>query len=316
MATARVVVPARPTGGVTAAAPGACAWPGQPDLERKAVRAAMPWSEMQPSQRRLSLAGIAVCALLMTLAVGHPAVRAFPAGQEFMSFLIPLRHGQEIDDYLLDSWSDTLEDGSRTGFFRPVTSLVVLAEHAAWNGWFPGYALVNLLLHAACATLAGLMVVRLTHSRRAGLASSLLFAAHPATVEAWGIVSNRGDILATLLSLAALLVLLRPCSGGGETRRIGPAILVGLLVLLAMWAKELGLAAAAAVPAAWILLPCVSRRRVPGIALGASILAALAIYSAIRLEVFDGLGGYGYVAPLSQLPGKLACLAMQASGAS
>ena len=261
--------------------------------------------------------------LIVAFLVGHPELPSPPESQELMSFLTPLRHGQDLDSYFLYSWSHSYPDGSIRGFFRPLTSLLFLAEYLVWQGWTPGYNTVSLLLHSACALLAAMVVIRLTGKVWAGWVGGLFLVAHPAAFEAWSILSNRGDMLATVFSLSALLALIGLYSkkewkaeNEGGCYRMRAAATVSLLVLLSMSGKELGLANVIAIPAAFLLLPDISgRTRRAGTALAVSILIVFALYTASRLLIFGGMGGYVGVQPFSAVPRTIVTLVMQVTGA-
>jgi Flp pilus assembly protein TadD len=114
--------------------------------------------------------------------------------------------------------------GTTGGLFRPVTTLTFAANYAV-HGRAPfGYHLVNLLLHVAASLLLLALVQRLAEATlpdRApwvALVAGLLFAVHPAHVEAVAPMVGRKELLSTTLALAALLVAF---SGRGAARSLG-----------------------------------------------------------------------------------------------
>jgi hypothetical protein len=126
------------------------------------------------------------------------------------------------------------------GLYRPLTSLTIAANWtAAPNAPF-GFHLVNLLAHAAAATLVYLLASRLMAPAGA-LAAGLLFAVHPVHVEAVANVVGRAEILAGLFVVASAICYLRygdaPGEGGGGRGRAAAA---GTLVaaVLALASKE------------------------------------------------------------------------------
>lgn len=91
------------------------------------------------------------------------------------------------------------------GMYRPVVVASYFADRAVFGTSPVGPHAVNLLLHLLCAALVGLLASRLAASVEVSLLSAALFVFHPATIEAVANVSSRGDLLATLFVLLALL---------------------------------------------------------------------------------------------------------------
>lgn len=89
--------------------------------------------------------------------------------------------------------------------YRPLTLLSLgldfqLFGEAAW-----GYHLTNVLLHSANSLLLYALARDLLGAERAALWAALLYASHPLQTEVVAWVSARGDLLASLFSLSALL---------------------------------------------------------------------------------------------------------------
>ncbi len=99
------------------------------------------------------------------------------------------------------------------GSGRPVLLFSFLVDRAYWGDVAGGYHLTNILLHgAASAALAGFAAAALA-SPAAGAAAGLLFALHPAQSEAVCAIAFRGELLAALFGLLALLARRRASSG-------------------------------------------------------------------------------------------------------
>jgi len=105
------------------------------------------------------------------------------------------------------------------GVYRPIATITWAANYAL-HGRAPfGYHLGNLLLHAAATALVFLLARRLLSAiapSRAGpgaLGAALLFAVHPAHVEAVAPLVARADLLAAVGALGALLLALGPSPG-------------------------------------------------------------------------------------------------------
>ncbi|MGE5836491.1 MAG: hypothetical protein ACM4AI_18605, partial [Acidobacteriota bacterium] len=117
-------------------------------------------------------------------------------------------------------------------YYRPLTFLSHALDWQIWRTHPAGFHLTNVSLHAVNAMLVFVLGRRLDGSTT-GLVAGLLFALHPASHEAVYWISARFDLLATCLTLAALVLVCGPPRG----------YLFGLLVFgLALLAKESALA--------------------------------------------------------------------------
>ncbi len=125
--------------------------------------------------------------------------------------------------------------GTTGGLFRPVTTLTFAANYAVHGRAPGGYHLVNLLLHLAASLLVLSLARRLAEAAMpdrapwVALVAGLLFAVHPAHVEAIAPFVGRKELLSTTFALGSLLVAF---SGRGAARSLGRlAGAVGLLAL-------------------------------------------------------------------------------------
>ncbi|HKQ97867.1 MAG TPA: hypothetical protein VJV75_08330, partial [Candidatus Polarisedimenticolia bacterium] len=127
---------------------------------------------------------------------------------------------------------------------RPLFFLSVWLDARA-HGLEPrGFRITNLLLHLACGAIVFLLLKRL--SGYGALAGTALFLMHPLQAESIIYIWGRSEVLATLLGLAALLVLTprqpaTEATGGPATSaRAGPLrwTAAWLLLALALAAKE------------------------------------------------------------------------------
>jgi cytochrome c-type biogenesis protein CcmH/NrfG len=119
--------------------------------------------------------------------------------------------------------------GTVLGHWIPLTWMSFGVNYALGGLQPRGYHLVNLVLHAATATLFFFIALRLL--REAGAASTepalstgaacaaLLFAVHPLRVESVVWVTERKDVLCGLFVMLAILAYLRAAEGGGALRR-------------------------------------------------------------------------------------------------
>jgi tetratricopeptide (TPR) repeat protein len=220
------------------------------------------------------------------------------------------------------------------GPYRPLTTLTYALDWALHGSWMPGWHLVNLALHAVASLLVAALAGRLARAAapaaapRIALLAGLLFAVHPAHIEAVVTVFGRTDLLATALSLVALLLALRAggprraregtsgprpaseprCDADGSRRRREGVLSKALGVLgaaaalaAAMLAKE----AAVVVPALYLLvagaLPAAAGLPArPGLAAGApraALLRAAAVAGALTLAFVPWFVGHAVASP-------------------
>ncbi len=105
-------------------------------------------------------------------------------------------------------------DPSVRGPYRPVTTLSYALNYAVHGRWTPGFHAVNLALHALSSVLLWTLVRRLARAAfparadRAALLAGLLFALHPAHVEAVATIFGRTEPLSAAFALGALLLAL------------------------------------------------------------------------------------------------------------
>lgn len=102
------------------------------------------------------------------------------------------------------------------GPYRPVATLTWALGYALHGRAPRGFHVVNVLLHALATALVALLARRLVaavapeRAAAGALGAGLLFAVHPAHVEAIAPLVARADLLAAALGLAALLAALSP----------------------------------------------------------------------------------------------------------
>lgn len=100
------------------------------------------------------------------------------------------------------------------GPYRPITTLSYAINYAVHGRFTPGYHAVNVALHAAASLLALALARRLAgvalpgREGRVALLAGLLFALHPAHVEAVATIFGRTEPLSACFALGALLLAL------------------------------------------------------------------------------------------------------------
>jgi len=189
------------------------------------------------------------------------------------------------------------------GLYRPVTTLSYALNYAAGGRAVWGYHAVSLLLHVVCTVavlaLARRVVAAVAPSRAgpAALLAALLFAVHPAHVEAVAALTGRAELLAALGALASLhLAATRAAAIWRLPAALG-ALLLGVLSKENAAATPLLFAIlGTAVPSAAGLSARPGLRTRDGrralaalLAVSTALAAAAAVYFAIR----PGTGGAG-----------------------
>jgi tetratricopeptide (TPR) repeat protein len=114
--------------------------------------------------------------------------------------------------------------------YYPVTHSAFWIEHALWGDLTLGYHLLNISLHATCAWLFGLLLVRL-NVPGAWLAA-FIFAVHPVHTETVAWMTELKNTLSGALGLGAMVVLL-----GSREGQIGRYTLALALFALALLSK-------------------------------------------------------------------------------
>jgi tetratricopeptide (TPR) repeat protein len=126
--------------------------------------------------------------------------------------------------------SDTGLYDDATPYYRPATTLSFLVNYRLFGLEPFWWRLASLLLHAASVLLLFRLAAWLFEDERAGFVAALLFAVHPAAVEAVAFVTARNNLLCAAGLLAAPLAL---------RRRRAPAVAGALLLFaLALLSKE------------------------------------------------------------------------------
>jgi tetratricopeptide (TPR) repeat protein len=133
-------------------------------------------------------------------------------------------------------WSHVV--GHRALFYRPLFSLwmLVIDTLGGLSPWF--WHLSSMLLHVAFTYLVYRLTMRLIGGNAVAGVAAALFAVHPIHVDAVTWISASNELLFSLLTLGAMLVLLTSDDRG----RRGPIFLSALLYFLGLFAKETGAA--------------------------------------------------------------------------
>jgi hypothetical protein len=149
-------------------------------------------------------------------------------------------------------WHSTLRDRMLTpefGYAIPVTVASFALDWALWSGSPAAFHLVNLGLHLACSVLVFLVLARRVRPV-AALAAALLFTVHPVQAETVAFVTQRKDLLATLLALLALDRLLRALPDRPRWRDVAE---ITVLVLASALSKPAGAFVGMILAAIWVL---------------------------------------------------------------
>jgi len=212
---------------------------------------------------------------------------------------------------MVESWSWT-QDTQLIGFFRPLASLTLLAEYPLFKEDPTGYMIMNILFHLICVYAVIRLVSSLTRSRSSALFAGILFALHPGTVGAIGLIVARADILACLFSLLAIVSVVRLSRSPAS---LGRALIPSLFVLLALSSKELGMANFICLPIMYFLWPGGDRKRRNTVVLLLSLLLTAAVFFFSRILMFGDIGGYHGYTSLPMMLWRIGPLILQITGA-
>jgi tetratricopeptide (TPR) repeat protein len=98
----------------------------------------------------------------------------------------------------------------------PLTWLSLMLDVDLYGGRASGFHVTNTLLHAACAVLLFLTLVRATGSDLRSAIVAALFALHPLHVESVAWIAERKDVLSIFFGMIALLAYVRYATGAGR----------------------------------------------------------------------------------------------------
>ncbi len=179
------------------------------------------------------------------------------------------------DAFTLPYWEVVSPQRTAAGFYRPLGAWLLAGYWHAFGDWSPGYHLLSLLLHAACAAALAALALALGLSTRLACLAGIFFALHGGHVEAVAWISSAPDLLATLLALLGLTALARG-------RLLGAA----LCLTAAMLSKEAAIGA-------WLLALGWIALRPPASLPRARAFLALTLVGAtvwaLRANAFDSL---------------------------
>jgi tetratricopeptide (TPR) repeat protein len=197
-----------------------------------------------------------------------------------LCFGATLGAGFTVDDQQLIVANPLLREGGLPvqSWARSVRSVTLLVDHALFGLRPAGYHAHSLLWHLAAALLVRAFALRVTGRPGLALGAALLFAIHPAQVEAVANVSNRKEAQCLVFCLLAFLAWARAVAEPG--RRLRFAALAAAAWLLALLSKQVAAALPLAV-VAWEAL-CVPRAsrlalRRPALLLAAGVGAGLGL---------------------------------------
>ena len=231
-------------------------------------------------------------ALLLVLAAVLPYARVLDAPFVYDDQVYVVDNGL-VRAPGLEVFTESYPPGrAQQGLYRPLTVLSYALDHALFGMRSAWFHRTNVLLHALATLAVWLLLAR--WQPRLGFAAALVFAVHPAHVEAVAWVVGRAEVLCGLLACAALAL---------SSARLGAAC---ALLFAALLSKEMALAAPALA-----LLPLLSEK-----ASGAPVRrAALAfagvvlVYLVLRAVALGGLtpSGAGQVALAGATPLTRVC---------
>lgn len=234
-----------------------------------------------PAAQHAKLGPPGVAAFVLFVLATLPFVPALGGGFVFDDAVAITNNQAVISDFSLAKifgsgfWGGGLVDNS--GSYRPITVLTFAIDHRLGGGDPWVFHLTNILLHALCV-LTIFWVLGRRFGRGVAVAVAALFAVHALHTENVASLVGRADVIATMLGLFAWRLY--------HHERPAVAALSGVVLLLSMMAKEVGIAFFGLVLAEEVLkLTPVTHRpaKARWFAL-AAMACAVALYLALRLE--------------------------------
>ncbi len=149
-------------------------------------------------------------------------------------------------DYYASSTTDPSGQARALGYYRPIAVLSNWLDTQIWHRDPRGYHATNLLLHVLVVLAFYAFLSTALPDARIAIGAALLFAVHPVHPESVTFISGRVDVLAALFGVAGLWAVARSSrTDGSASRRYTIAALV--LMLLALWSKEMAITFPAAI---------------------------------------------------------------------
>ena len=162
----------------------------------------------------------------------------------FLLYFNTIGHGFVFDDITLILQNPQVLDFDISGIFslkgyRPVRTLTHAVEWALAGENPMPYHVNNILLHLCNVLLLFFFLKKLTRSRAASLAGSLIFLAHPVQTAAVAYISGRKDLLATSFLLLGFLFYIGNSTPADRARWKPPA--AWACFVLALLSKEVAI---------------------------------------------------------------------------
>ena len=186
---------------------------------------------------------------------------------------------------ILDSGFWGGNEVNNSGSYRPLTVLTFAIDYRLGGGEPLLFHLSNILFHALCVIVI-YAVLRRRWGHGIGAAVAVVFAVHAVHVENVAGLVGRADVLATIFGLLAWDI------AGRERTRV--ALSSALLLLLSLFAKEVGIAFFGLVVAEQILRlrPEDTRPLRTRLLVMAAMACAVAIYLLLRVEAIGKLAAH------------------------
>lgn len=262
----------------------------------------------QPTARRAALAAAAgVLAGLVfanSLAGGfvwddRPLILQSPSVQSF----------DKVGEFFVGDFFSYSQNPLPYGYYRPLTTLSYVLDWSVWGDDPSGFHATNVMLHVAATILFLLVLLNLGLGEVPAFVAACLFAVHPIHTESVAWISGRTDVLAFVLTAAALLAHLTSTSRPDQQRppekirrgkrrehpkdhtparrtfRPLPEALALLLFAAALLAKEM-----AAVLPFWVFLIATIHQRVGwrrGLVRALPFAAVVVVYGVVRFLIVD-----------------------------
>ncbi|HPQ39387.1 MAG TPA: hypothetical protein PLV45_03355 [bacterium] len=134
--------------------------------------------------------------------------------------------------------SNWLGERDTGGFYRPLSILLIKADHAMHGMNARGFHWTNLWLHLMATLLSFTLVLRIRNDGLTATVAAALFAVHPVHTEAISWISGRTDLLCAVFYLLSLNFFL--AVNPRQSRGCLPGVLALVFAAGAMLSKEMG----------------------------------------------------------------------------
>lgn len=134
----------------------------------------------------------------------------------FVKYNVSIRDLGNLPDFFFNSSKTLAAYDPQWGaiLYRPLRTASYALDYSLFGNWAPGFHLTNLILHLISVITVYLVSEALLRNTAVSLLAALLFALHPAHIEAVSWIASRADLIGLIFMNFSLLSYMRYRDGG------------------------------------------------------------------------------------------------------